>query len=293
MTKTICPDLFGSNIFVRILKYKIMKKVVLLTGASAGIGEATAILLQVAGYTVYAAARRVDRMKHLKKEGIQILKLDVSEEESMQTAVSTILQREGQIDVLINNAGYGSYGAMEDVPIEEARYQFEVNIFGLARLTQLVLPHMRSRRQGKIINVSSIGGSFGEPHGVWYHASKYAVEGLSDSLRMELKQFNIDVVIIKPGAINTEWMGIARDNLLQVSKNTAYAGLAQKHAEVYSKLNGKGSHPNVIAKAILKACKARKPKTRYIVGDKACLIMGMRKILSDKMFDRMMLSQLK
>lgn len=272
-----------------------MKKVVLITGASSGIGNKTASLLAKNGFIVYAAARRLDKMANLEAEGIHLIEMDVTNDESMVKGVKTILEKEKQIDVLINNAGYGSYGALEDVPLSEARYQFEVNIFGLARLTQLVLPHMRQQRSGKIINISSMGGKFGEPHGAWYHATKYAVEGLSDSLRMELKQFNINVVIIEPGAIKTEWNTIARENLMKVSGNTAYADLVAKHYRMLENADkgNLGSEPMVIAKTILKAVSSNKPKTRYVTGGGAKLILFMRRILSDKLFDKVFMSQMK
>jgi short-subunit dehydrogenase len=198
-----------------------------------------------------------------------------------------------KVDLLVNNAGYGSYGALEDVPISEAKYQFEVNIFGLARLTQLVLPHMRKQHSGRIINVSSMGGSIGEPHGAWYHATKFAVEGLSDSLRMGLKEFGIDVVIIKPGAIITEWGGISKENLLKVSGNTAYKSLAIKHARTFEAADKRGSLPIVVAKTIVRAAKARRPATRYAIGGGAKTILFLRRVLSDRMFDRLMLSAMR
>ena len=186
-----------------------MTKIAFITGASSGIGEETANSLLVAGYTVYAGARRVDRMQPLAKAGAHLLALDVTDDASLTSAVETILRETGRIDVLVNNAGYGSYGALEDVPLEEARRQFDVNIFGLARLIQLVLPTMRAQRSGRIVNISSVGGKLGEPFGSWYHATKFALEGLSDSLRMELHQFGIGVIVIQPGAIISEWNGIA------------------------------------------------------------------------------------
>ncbi|MES2565747.1 MAG: oxidoreductase [Bacteroidota bacterium] len=269
-------------------------KVVLITGASSGIGKETAKLLIKNGCIVYGAARRIDKMSDLQTLGIKLLEMDVTNEDSMVKGIQHILNAEKRIDVLVNNAGYGSYGALEDVPISEARYQFEVNIFGLARLTQLVLPKMRDQRLGKIINISSMGGKFGEPHGAWYHATKFAVEGLSDSLRMELKQFNIDVVIIEPGAIKSEWGGIAKENLLKVSGNTAYKSLAEKHAnlidETYKRV---GSEPIVIAKTIVRAIHSVNPKTRYAVGGGAGLLLFVRRILSDKLFDKLFLSQMK
>ena len=266
-----------------------MKKVALVTGASAGIGKDTARLLAQNGFTVYAAARRLEKMQDLKAAGIKLLSMDVTNEASMAKGVNEILENEKRIDVLVNNAGYGSYGALEDVPLSEARYQFEVNVFGLARLIQLVLPAMRQQRSGKIINVSSVGGKFGEPHGVWYHATKFAVEGLSDSLRMELKQFGIDVIVIEPGAIITEWAGIARQNLLNTSGNTAYKDLAQKHAALFARADKMGAKPIVVAKTIAKAAQSNHPKTRYATGGGAGLVLFLRSILSDRMMDRLVL----
>ena len=149
-----------------------MKKVALVTGASSGIGKETAKLLIQNGFTVYGASRRVEKMAELKDAGAKLLSMDVTDDDSMVAGVNEILKNEQRIDILVNNAGYGSFGALEDVPISEAKYQFEVNIFGLARLTQLILPTMRKQLSGKIINVSSIGGKIGEPHGSWYHATK-------------------------------------------------------------------------------------------------------------------------
>ena len=271
-----------------------MAKVILITGASAGIGKATAKLLVSKGHTVYGAARRLDKMQDLKALGVKLLEMDVTVEESMVKGVEEILRNEKRIDVLVNNAGYGSYGALEDVPISEAKYQFEVNIFGLARLTQLVLPTMRAQHSGTIINISSIGGKLGEPHGVWYHATKFAVEGLSDSLRMELKQFGINVVVIEPGAIKTEWAGIARENLMKVSGNTAYKDLARKHVKLFEQADNSSmsDEPIVIAHAIDKAINASRPNTRYAVGGGAKPALFMRRILSDRMFDGFLLGMI-
>lgn len=158
-----------------------MKRVVLITGASAGIGKATAVLLAERGYKVYGAARRIERMEELKSLGIETLSMDVSDDESMVKGVKYIVEKEGRLDILINNAGFGFYGAIEDVAISSAKYQMEVNVFGVARLIQLVLPYMREHKWGKIVNISSIGGKVASPFGGWYHASKYAIEGLSDS----------------------------------------------------------------------------------------------------------------
>jgi NAD(P)-dependent dehydrogenase (short-subunit alcohol dehydrogenase family) len=228
-------------------------------------------------------------MKSLADAGARLLALDVTDDGSMTAAVRTVMQESGRIDVLINNAGYGSYGALEDVPTEEARRQFDVNIFGLARLIQLVLPAMREQRSGRIINISSIGGKFGEPYGSWYHATKFAVEGLSDSLRMELRPFGIDVVVIQPGATHTEWDKIARDSLMKYSGDGPYRKAAAAHAKMME-LGHQGSipaPPSVVAKTIVQAIQSRKPKTRYATGGLAGTMLFMRRVLSDRAFDAM------
>ncbi|WP_167138554.1 oxidoreductase [Diaminobutyricimonas sp. TR449] len=262
-------------------------KVALVTGASSGIGEATARRLAGLGLTVYGSARRLDRMSTLEADGIRLLHMDVTDDASMTAGVERILADTGRIDVLVNNAGYGSYGALEDVPLDEARRQFDVNVFGLARLTQLVLPTMRAQRSGKVINMSSMGGKMYEPLGSWYHATKFAVEGLSDSLRLELKPFGIHVVIIEPGAIITEWNAIARDSLLEVSGDTAYGPLAQSVAAEMAAADapGEGSPPTVVADAVAAAVKARHPKTRYPIGRHARAVVLGRRLLPDVAMD--------
>jgi NAD(P)-dependent dehydrogenase (short-subunit alcohol dehydrogenase family) len=268
---------------------KGMPKIVLITGASSGIGEETVKRLMMAGYTVYAAARRLDRMKTLAAAGARLMAVDVTDDGSMTAAVETVMREAGRIDVLINNAGYGSYGALEDVPPEEARRQFDVNIFGLARLTQLVLPAMRAQRSGRIINISSIGGTFGEPFGCWYHATKFAVEGLSDSLRMELYPFGIDVVVIQPGATHSEWAKIAHDSLIKYSGDGPYSKAAAAHAKMME-AGHQGSipaQPGVVAKTIVRAVQSRNPKTRYATGGLAGTMLFMRRVLSDRAFDAM------
>jgi NAD(P)-dependent dehydrogenase (short-subunit alcohol dehydrogenase family) len=264
-------------------------KAAFVTGASAGIGEATARALLAAGYRVFAGARRLDRMAGLAAAGATLLKLDLTDDVSIVAAVNTIKNEAGRIDVLVNNAGYGSYGALEDVPVDEGRRQFEVNAFGLARLCQLVLPMMRAQRSGKIVNVTSIGGKIWEPLGAWYHATKFAVEGLSDCLRVEVAPFGVDVIVIEPGAIRTEWAGIARDGLLQMSGGSAYAELAKRHARMLATADTSSlaSPPEVVARTIVRAVTARRPKTRYATGGGARTILFLRKILSDRMFDRL------
>src|SRR4051794_37533045 len=202
------------------------QKVALVTGASSGIGQATALRLHAAGLIVYGVARRIDRMQHLEKQGIKTLAMDVTDEESTTLGIKQILAQTGRIDVLVNNAGYGSYGAIEDVPLEEARRQFEVNVFGAMRLTQLVLPQMRRQRAGTVVNISSMGGRIYTPLGGWYHGSKHALEALSDCLRLETRRFGIRIVLIEPGSIATEWGGISADNLEETSGAGAYATAA-------------------------------------------------------------------
>jgi NAD(P)-dependent dehydrogenase (short-subunit alcohol dehydrogenase family) len=266
------------------------QKVALVTGASSGIGEATARKLLAAGFVVYAGARRVDRMQPLAAAGAKLLALDVTDDGSMKAAIDVILRETGRIDVLVNNAGYGSYGSLEDVPLDEGRRQFEVNVFGLARLTQLALPTMRAQRSGRIVNITSIGGKMHEPFGSWYHATKFAVEGLSDCLRMELAPFGIDVIIIEPGAIKTEWSGIAHENLLKYSGATAYQEGAQQHARLLASAdsNPMGSAPEVVAATILQSVLATRPKTRYATGGGARTILFLRRWLSDRGFDGLM-----
>jgi short-subunit dehydrogenase len=262
-------------------------QVALITGASSGIGEATALELARRGFIVYGAARRVDRMSALAGRGVHVIEMDVTDDASMTSGVERVLREQSRIDVLVNNAGYGSYGALEDVPLDEARRQFEVNVFGLARLTQLVLPHMRSRRSGRIVNVSSIGGKMYEPLGAWYHATKFAVEGLSDSLRVELEPHGVHVVVIEPGAIRTEWGGISAQSALARSGDTAYAQQAHQLAKTYSVADrpGVGADPRVVALAIGKAVTARRPRTRYAVPTSAKAILLARRLLSDRAFD--------
>lgn len=264
-----------------------MKKVVLLTGASSGIGHQTAKLLAQNGYKVYGGARHVEKMNDLQKIGISPIKLDLTNQDAIHTAVQGIIQKEKHIDVLVNNAGYGSYGAVEDVSIEEAKRQFDVNLFGLASLTKEVLPYMRAQKSGRIINVSSMGGRLTTKFGAWYHATKYALEAFSDALRMETKSFGIGVVIIEPGGIKTPWGIIAAENLKKAAKNSAYKVQALKTADSMARTYSSNhlSDPEVIAKSILKATNARKPKARYLVGFGAKPFVFLHTVLPTRAFD--------
>ncbi|MCA5931000.1 oxidoreductase [Pectobacterium versatile] len=265
-------------------------KVILVTGASSGIGEATALRLKASGHTVYAAARRIERMQKLAEADIRVLPLDVTDSVSVQTVVDTIIAECGCIDVVVNNAGYGSYGAVEEVSPEEGRAQFDVNVFGAVRLTQLVLPHMRAQRSGTVINITSMGGKIYTPLGAWYHGTKFALEAISDCLRLEVEPFGIDVVVIEPGGIKTEWADIAAAKLLDVSGRGAYAKQAEAMADsmVGDSSRKRQSSPQVIADTIAQAVNARRPKTRYAVGFGAKPMICIRRLLSDRLFDRFM-----
>ncbi len=245
---------------------------------------------------VYTAARRIEKMKDLEQMGGHPIQMDVSNDENVENAVNRIINESGKIDVLWNNAGFGLYGAVEDVTIDEARRQFEVNLFGMANLTKKVLPHMRKAKSGTILNTSSMGGKMYTPLGAWYHASKHAVEGWSDCLRLETKQFNINVVVLEPGLIRTEFANVLYQPMLDHSGNGAYADLANKIAEAtkatYDKPNAT-SPTAVIANTVSKIVNARKPKTRYRVGKWAKPMVWMRIYLGDSMFDNIIMSQVK
>ncbi len=266
----------------------IIGKVALVTGASSGIGHATVLDLIREGVTVYAAARRVDKMKELEAAGAKLVAMDVSNEESMSGGVEQITAGVGRIDILVNNAGYGSYGAIEDVPMDEARRQFDVNMFGVARLTQLVLPGMRERGYGKIVNISSMGGKVYTTFGGWYHATKHALEGWSDCLRLETRPFGIDVIVIEPGGIKTPWGSISADNLRDTSSGGAYEEWARRTAEGMDRRyrSRQLSPPEVVSRAIVRSLRARRPRTRYAVGFMAKPSIFMRGMIGDRLFDR-------
>ena len=270
-------------------------KVALVTGASSGMGKVIAKRLIQDGLTVIVAARSVDKMADLETLGAHRLRLDIANDDSVQSVVDEIIETYNGVDILVNNAGFGCYGAVEDTDLDDARYQFEVNLFGLARLTQLLLPKMREKGTGTIINITSMGGKIYTPLGAWYHASKHALEGWSDCLRLELAQFGIDVVIIEPGLIQTEFGDVLMDPMLKRSGEGAYGALAKTMAQATkaSYEGGDGSPPTVIADVVSSAIKANKPQTRYAAGKFAKLLLFMRKWLSDRMFDRVIMSMVK
>ena len=262
-------------------------KVILVTGASSGIGYDAAAMLARQGHRVYAAARRVERMEPLRELGVVPLRMDVTDEASMEAGVRLVLEAEGRIDVLVNNAGYGYFGAIENVSMAEARRQQEVNVFGLARLCQLVLPSMREQGSGRIVNTASVAGKTVLYFGGWYHVSKFSVEALSDALRMELKPFGVDVSMIEPGGIRTDWGIIAADHLAESSKGTPYEAEGLREAETMRKAYSMRllSKPAVVARAISKAVNSRRPRVRYRVGFGAGTLVFLHTILPARWWD--------
>jgi len=266
---------------------------ILITGASSGMGKVTAEELIKEGHNVYCAARSVEKMKDLERLGGKLLKMDVSEEQSIVAGIEQIISSEGKIDVLWNNAGFGLYGPVEEISIDKARYQFEVNIFGLARITQKVLPYMRKSGKGLIINTSSMGGKMYTPLGAWYHATKHALEGWSDCLRLEVKEFGIDVVILEPGLIDTGFAAGVENHFAPEAMNGPYKRIVQGVLNSTSNGSLKMSSPMLIAKTVKKIVNAKKPKTRYLVGSMAKPLVMIRKIFGDRIFDKVITSQIK
>lgn len=270
---------------------------VLITGCSTGIGEATARRLARHGHTVYATARNPDSLAALEAEGCRLLALDVTDEASMQTAVDHVVAAEGAVGALVNNAGYSQSGALETVTPEDLRRQFETNVFGLTRMCQLVLPGMRAQRQGRIVNISSMGANFTFPGGGVYHATKYAVEALSDALRFEVAGFGVGVVVVQPGLIRTAFEKTAEAGMPGTTGDGPYAAfnaaVAQATADVYEQgpLARLGGPPEAVAKVIEKAITARRPRIRYRVTPSAHLLIGQRRLMSDRLWDRFLGTQ--
>ena len=268
-------------------------KAVLVTGCSSGIGRATAERLAGAGWNVYASARRIDSIAELEASGCRLLALDVTDEDSMAAAVRTVEEAEGAVGVLVNNAGYSQSGAIETLTGEQVHRQYETNVFGLIRMSQLVLPGMRRQRFGKIVNVSSMGANFTFPGGGLYHSTKYAVEAISDALRFEVKGFGVDVIILQPGIIRT---GFSDAAVASIGEGDAgddpYArfnrAVAKATAKVYEEgpVARLGGGPDVVARAVERALMAAKPKARYRVTASAKLLTGQRALMGDRLWER-------
>jgi len=276
----------------------VISKAVLITGCSTGIGRATAERLARGGHRVYATARTLGAIEGLAQAGCKLLALDVCEEASMRAAVEAVEKEEGAVGVLVNNAGYSQSGAIESVPMELVRRQFETNVFGLVGLTQLVLPGMRQQRWGKIVNVSSMGGKLTFPGGGVYHATKHAVEALSDALRFEVAGFGIDVVVIEPGLIRTSFGEAAVGGMAGVLKEESAYGefnsaVARATKEAYESgpLARLAGGPDAVAAVIERAITARRPKPRYTVTGSARLLLAQRRLLSDRLWDAFLRTQ--
>ncbi len=273
-----------------------MKKVILVTGASSGIGRESAQYLLNDGHIVYSVARRTDKMANLHSAGARVLAMDMTDEQSISKGVQSIIQEQERIDVLFNNAGYGLYGAVEEVSMKDARHQFEVNLFGLASLTQLVIPYMREQKSGTIINTSSMGGKIYTPFGAWYHATKHALEGWSDCLRFELRPFGINVVIIEPGAIQTEFGDRVAESFAKSSNESPYLQMKTSMVNTMQNRHERGqfgSPPSVIAKVVSRIVHTKKPKTRYVAGSLAKPLLFVRKYFGDRVYDKVLTRMIK
>ena len=266
------------------------QKVVLITGTAYGIGKSTAELLIDKGHIVYGGDILVEENLYLNDIGGTALEMDVTNQEHIDKAINQIISEQGRVDVLVNNAGLGVYGAIEDVSMEDIYYQYDVNLFGLARVTKAVLPYMREKESGLIINISSVLGETYGPLAGWYLSTKHALEGWSDALRVELKEFDIDVVVVQPGAINTNFSNVTKTYIDKYRENSAYQHLyGEPITDTGNEVLSNQSDPIVIAKVINKAMNARNPKTRYAAGAYSRIGIFLRKIMTDKMFDRFIL----
>ena len=267
------------------------QKVVLITGTALGIGKSTAEYLIDKGHIVYGGDILIQENLYLNDIGGTALEMDVTNQNHIDNAVKKIISEQGRIDVLVNNAGLGVYGAIEDVSMEDIYYQYDVNLFGLARVTKAVLPYMREKESGTIINISSVLGETYGPLAGWYLSTKHALEGWSDALRVELKKFDIDVVIVQPGAINTNFSNVTKTYIDKYRENSPYQHLyGEPITDTGNEILSNQSDPIVIAKVINKAMDARNPKTRYAAGAYSRIGIFLRKIMTDKMFDRFILS---
>ena len=260
---------------------------VLITGCSSGIGRATAQSLVQGGYQVYATARRPETLKDLHEAGAKTLALDVTDEDSMAAAVKSVEQEHGQVGTLINNAGYGAYGPVEEVSIADARREFETNVFGLGRMCQLVLPGMRQAGRGRIVNIGSMGGRITFPAGGWYHASKYAVEALSDALRLEVAGFGIQVVLVEPGAIRTEFGSVASGGLTGSGTDGPYASLRSAADAVTEQTyrSRAAVGPDAVARTVKRAMESAHPQARYLITPGARVLVQTKRFGGDRVWD--------
>ena len=273
---------------------KDQKKVILITGTASGMGKATAEKLIAEGHVVYGGDIQYEKNKYLDRIGGHSLDMDVTKDEEVDAGVDRIIKEQGRIDVLINNAGYGLFAPIEEVTIEDAWKQFDVNMFGYARTVKAVLPHMRKQNMGRIINLTSMGGKIYTPMGGWYHATKHALEGWSDCLRLETKEFNISVVVVEPGIIKTNFYNAVIEASGKYYENSNYQHMIPDMSSQASQdLLARASEPEVIAKVMNKIINKRKPKTRYVKGRMAKMAIFYRNTFGDKAYDRLILRSLR
>lgn len=271
-----------------------MSSAVLVTGTSSGIGRASALALVRAGFPTYASARRLADIEDLAEAGCVVLELDVTDEESRRAGVAAVEERHGAVGVLVNNAGYAEYGPLEEVSLDRWRREFETNVFGLVGLTQLVLPAMRARRQGLVVNISSMGGLLALPGGSAYHASKYAVEALSDVLRFEVAPFGVDVVVVEPGVVKTRFADTAVGAEAPTEHTGPYASLSASLDRLVRRSyapDARGALPEDVAAVVVSAARARRPRTRYTVTPEARLLPAVRRLVPDRAWDRLLRTQ--
>ena len=270
-------------------------KIALVTGAGQGIGHATALALSQAGFLTYATSRRTAPMADLEKQGCRVLELDVTEEAQRDAVVQEIVGRHGAVDILVNNAGYGLNGAVETLDMAHIRHEFETNVFGLVRMSQLILPAMRVQGNGRIINVGSVGGTFTAPGSGAYHASKYAVEAFTDALRYEVRGFGVAVVLIQPTGVRTAFDKKILTTYPALEPTSPYAAFQANHIrttqQIFASRFSGVIEPETVARTILRAVTARRPRTRYKVGASAHIYAGLRRVASDRLWDRLMATQ--
>ena len=274
-----------------------MEKVALVTGSSSGIGLETSLALARDGFYTFATMRDVSKDEKIKKMignenlNIEILQLNVDSEESVNSAINMVMEKKGQIDVLINNAGYGMWGTVEDVSIDEFKEQFETNFFAIIRLIHKIAPIMRNQGSGNIVNVSSVAGRIGFPVSPAYISSKFALEGLSESLRFELMPFGINVIIIEPGVIKTNFfdsMKLAE----KAQRDSTYKEITEKVISGVKMMAEMGTHPKEVADMIIKAINDEKPLPRYVVGNDAMMFLEARKMKTDVEFENYLKKEL-
>jgi NAD(P)-dependent dehydrogenase (short-subunit alcohol dehydrogenase family) len=276
------------------------KKVAVVTGSSSGMGYETSLILARNGFHTYATMRKLEGegskqiIDIAKNENLplQVIQLDVNDDKSVTDAINRIAKEKDRIDVVINNAGYDLMGALEETSIDEIKAQFETNFFGAIRVMQAVIPTMRKQRSGKIVNITSLGGRISFPLNSPYHATKFALEGLSESIQYELEPFGIKIIVIEPGAIGSNfWKNIKTANKASSNPNSPYAQLANNMSEAFKKIEQNAIHPSEVAKVILDAVTSDDPQLRYLVGNDAAMLMEARKNMSDREFGSLIKKQ--